>query len=265
MSEGASGPEPDDTAAADETPVSLSASFATSSRMPRPRTAPGSPGRRSTPRRWRPPPWPRRTDPPRTPARPRARTGPPSPSRTRRRRSRSSGGGHRAPTTRSWWAAPIIHEEFVAAQSAADSRSHRTGMLAGLAVVGALLVVLVVLAPGGSKPRLPAQSVHDVSPISASGPKTDGGDHADDRRADRPRRRRPPPARRRLRANSMARRSPRTSPTARCRVHDAGATVTPATTASPTPQTTAPPQTTTTTTAPPPTTTTTAPSAASSA
>jgi hypothetical protein len=69
-------------------------------------------------------------------------------------------------------AAPIIHEEFVQPKRAPKARSHRTGMLAGLGVVGALLVVLVVFAPGGSKPRLPAQSVHDVSPITASGPKT---------------------------------------------------------------------------------------------
>ncbi len=46
-------------------------------------------------------------------------------------------------------------------------------MLAGLGVVGALLVVLVVFAPGSGQPRLPVQSVHDVSPITASGPKTE--------------------------------------------------------------------------------------------
>ncbi len=69
--------------------------------------------------------------------------------------------------------AAAIHEAFVEPRRAPRSRSHRGGMLAGLGVVGALLAVLVVLAPGGSKPRLPAQSVHDVSPITASGPKTD--------------------------------------------------------------------------------------------
>jgi hypothetical protein len=68
--------------------------------------------------------------------------------------------------------APTIHEAFVPPTRRSRSRSHRTGMLAGLGVVGALLVVLVVFAPGGSKPHLPAQSVHDVSPITASGPKT---------------------------------------------------------------------------------------------
>ena len=69
--------------------------------------------------------------------------------------------------------AAAIHEAFVEPTRPPRSRSHRTGMLAGLAVVGALLAVLVVLAPGGSPPRLPAQSVHDVSPIAASGPRTD--------------------------------------------------------------------------------------------
>jgi hypothetical protein len=68
--------------------------------------------------------------------------------------------------------ASIIHEEF-APPRAPRSRSHRGGMLAGLGVVGALLAVLVLLAPGGSTPRLPAQSVHDVSPVTASGPRTD--------------------------------------------------------------------------------------------
>lgn len=65
-----------------------------------------------------------------------------------------------------------IHEEFAEPARPPRFRSHRAGMLAGLAVVGALLAVLVLLAPGSGKPRLPAQSVHDVSPISASGPKT---------------------------------------------------------------------------------------------
>ena len=65
----------------------------------------------------------------------------------------------------------VIHEEF-AAPRPPRSRSHRTGMLAGLGVVGALLAVLVVLSPGSGQPRLPQQSVHDVSPIAASGPKT---------------------------------------------------------------------------------------------
>lgn len=69
--------------------------------------------------------------------------------------------------------AATIHEEFAAAPPRRPrARSHRTGMLAGLGVVGVLLAVLVLLAPGSGKPRLPVQSVHDVSPISASGPKT---------------------------------------------------------------------------------------------
>ena len=65
-----------------------------------------------------------------------------------------------------------IHEEFAEPARPPRFRSHRAGMLAGLGVVGALLAVLVLLGPSGGKPRLPAQSVHDVSPISASGPKT---------------------------------------------------------------------------------------------
>ena len=65
-----------------------------------------------------------------------------------------------------------IHEEFAEPARTAASRSHRTGMLAGLGVVGALLAVLVVLSPGSGQPRLPVQSVHDVSPIVTSGPKT---------------------------------------------------------------------------------------------
>jgi len=65
-----------------------------------------------------------------------------------------------------------IHEEFAEPARVPRARSHRTGMLAGLGVVGALLAVLVVLSPGSGQPRLPVQSVHDVSPIAASGPKT---------------------------------------------------------------------------------------------
>jgi hypothetical protein len=69
-------------------------------------------------------------------------------------------------------AGAAIHEEFAEPVPPSRSRSHRTGMLAGLGVVGALLAVLVVLSPGSGQPRLPVQSVHDVSPIAASGPKT---------------------------------------------------------------------------------------------
>jgi hypothetical protein len=65
-----------------------------------------------------------------------------------------------------------IHEEFAEPPRPSSARSHRTGMLAGLGAVGALLAVLVVLSPGSGQPRLPVQSVHDVSPIAASGPKT---------------------------------------------------------------------------------------------
>jgi hypothetical protein len=69
-------------------------------------------------------------------------------------------------------AGAAIHEEFAEQDRPSPSRNHRTGMLAGLGVVGALLAVLVLLSPGSGQPRLPVQSVHDVSPIAASGPKT---------------------------------------------------------------------------------------------
>jgi hypothetical protein len=65
-----------------------------------------------------------------------------------------------------------IHEEFAEPDRPSPSRNHRTGMLAGLGVVGALLAVLVLLSPGSGQPRLPVQSVHDISPSAASGPKT---------------------------------------------------------------------------------------------
>jgi hypothetical protein len=45
------------------------------------------------------------------------------------------------------------------------SRSHRAGTLAGLGVVGALLAVLVVVAPGGSAPKQAPQRMHD-SPVA---------------------------------------------------------------------------------------------------
>lgn len=156
-------------------------------------------------------------------------------------------------------AAPIIHEEFTPPKRAAKSRSHRAGMLAGLGVVGAILVVLVVFAPGGSKPKLPAQSVHDVSPISASGPKTAAATT-------------PTTAAPTTTAPSAPAASPTTSPPSKGETISTIVTytvvpgsTTPAQTVTPpatsaAPQTTAPPQTTTTTTAPPPpTTTTTAP------
>ncbi len=152
--------------------------------------------------------------------------------------------------------APIIHEEFVQPRRASKGRSHRAGMLAGLGVVGALLVVLVVFAPGGSKPKLPAQSVHDVSPISASGPKTAAATTpttaASTTTSSAP-------------ATSTTTIPPRPGGTITTYISYTevpgstvpAQTVTPATTASAPPQTTAPP--TTTTTSPPTTTTTTAP------
>ncbi|HEY6473650.1 MAG TPA: hypothetical protein VIY26_12215 [Acidimicrobiales bacterium] len=150
-------------------------------------------------------------------------------------------------------AAPIIHEEFTQPKRAPKSRSHRAGMLAGLGVVGVLLVVLVVFAPGGSKPRLPAQSVHDVSPISASGPKTAAATTPTTAVATTT-----PPA-----PASTTTTPPKPGGTITTYISytevpgstTPAQTVTPATTASAPPPTTAPPQTTTTTT-PPPTTTT---------
>lgn len=78
------------------------------------------------------------------------------------------------PTTAAVTAGATIHEEFAepVPPRRERSRSHRAGMLAGLGVVGALLAVLVVLSPGSGQPRLPAQSVHDLSPFVPSGPKT---------------------------------------------------------------------------------------------
>jgi hypothetical protein len=154
--------------------------------------------------------------------------------------------------------APIIHEEFVPPKRASKGRSHRAGMLAGLGVVGALLVVLVVFAPGGSKPRLPAQSVHDVSPISASGPKTAAATTPTTAAQTTT----PTTA-----APSTTTIPPRPGGTITTYISYTevpgstvpAQTVTPATTASAPPQTTAPPSTTTTTSPPQTTTTTTAP------
>jgi hypothetical protein len=66
-----------------------------------------------------------------------------------------------------------LHEEFVD-HAAAPPRapSHRKGMLGGLAAVGALLAILVVVAPGGSTPKLPAQVIRDVSPARVASSKT---------------------------------------------------------------------------------------------
>jgi hypothetical protein len=150
--------------------------------------------------------------------------------------------------------AAAIHEAFVEPRRPPRSRSHRGGMLAGLGVVGALLAVLVVLAPGGSKPRLPAQSVHDVSPVTASGPKTEAATT---------------PSTTTPSTTSSSPASTTTTPQPHQNetittfityslVPGATPAVAPATAPSDT-TTTAPPQTTTTTTTPPSTTTTTTP------
>jgi hypothetical protein len=57
-----------------------------------------------------------------------------------------------------------IHEEFADPTARLAAPSHRKGMLGGLAAVGALLAILVFVAPGGSTPKLPAQVIRDVSP-----------------------------------------------------------------------------------------------------
>ena len=64
------------------------------------------------------------------------------------------------------------HDELDEAASEQRPESHRRGRLGGLAVIGVLLAVLVALSPGGSTPRLPAQTVHDVGPVLTVGPKT---------------------------------------------------------------------------------------------
>jgi hypothetical protein len=147
--------------------------------------------------------------------------------------------------------AAAIHEAFVEPTRRPRSRSHRTGMLAGLAVVGALLAVLVVFAPGGSKPRLPTQSVHDVSPIAASGPKTDAATTPSTAA---------PTTTSSAPATTTTTPGPRQGETITTFITYSlvpGAPAATPTTASPSTATTAPPQTTTTTV--PPTTTTTAP------
>ena len=57
-----------------------------------------------------------------------------------------------------------IHEEFADPAARPATPSHRKGMLGGLAAVGTLLAVLVLVAPGGSTPKLPPQVIRDVSP-----------------------------------------------------------------------------------------------------
>jgi hypothetical protein len=65
-----------------------------------------------------------------------------------------------------------VHQEFAEVAGGPmqapppRSRSHRAGTLAGLAVVGVLLAVLVVVAPGGSSSKLAPQTAHDVSASS---------------------------------------------------------------------------------------------------
>jgi hypothetical protein len=148
-----------------------------------------------------------------------------------------------------------IHEEFAEPARVPRARSHRTGMLAGLGVVGALLAVLVVLSPGSGQPRLPVQSVHDVSPIATIGPKTAAATVA-------------PAAVSTTTASTTAPSTPTTQPhrsvtvpSTVTYVYEPGTPAqTPTTGApapAPAPATSPPPPPTTTTTAPPPPTTTT--------
>lgn len=148
-------------------------------------------------------------------------------------------------------AGAAIHEEFAEPARVPRARSHRTGMLAGLGVVGALLAVLVMLSPGSGQPRLPVQSVHDVGPIAASGPETAAAIAA-------------PTA---VPSTTSSTTSPSTPTTQPHRSETAPTTVTyvnlpGTTTQTPTPTTSAPAPTPTTVTPPPPpppTTTTTSP------
>ena len=50
----------------------------------------------------------------------------------------------------------LVDEEHAAPASVPHALSHRAGTLAGLAVVGLLLGVLVIASPGGPGPRLPS-------------------------------------------------------------------------------------------------------------
>jgi hypothetical protein len=153
-------------------------------------------------------------------------------------------------------AGAAIHDEFAEPARVPRARSHRTGMLAGLGVVGALLAVLVMLSPGSGQPRLPVQSVHDVGPIAASGPETAAAIAA-------------PTAFPSTTSSTTSPSTPTTQPhrsetvpTSVTYVNQPGTTTpaptpTPTTSApAPTPTTAPPPPATTTTTAPPTTTTT---------
>lgn len=57
-----------------------------------------------------------------------------------------------------------IHEEFADPAARPGAPSHRKGMLGGLVAVGTLLAILVLVGPGGSSPKLPAQVIRDVTP-----------------------------------------------------------------------------------------------------
>jgi hypothetical protein len=151
--------------------------------------------------------------------------------------------------------APVIHEEFAAPERTPRFRSHRVGMLAGLGVVGALLAVLVLLGPGSGTPKLPSQSVHDVSPISSSGPRTAA--------ATTPTTAAPTTTSSAPASTTTTPANPNQSETVSTFItysYVPGSTVpAPAPTTSAATPTTAPPQTTTTTTTPPTTTTTSKP------
>jgi len=147
-----------------------------------------------------------------------------------------------------------VHQESAEPVRLPRSRSHRTGMLAGLGVVGVLLAVLVLLSPGSGQPRLPVQSVQNVSPISANGPKTAA---ATVQPASAP----SPTTSSTTPSPSTPTTQPRrseTAPTAGTYVYLPGTTA-PAPPPTPTPTTSATVPTTTTAPPPPPTTTTTSP------
>jgi hypothetical protein len=86
----------------------------------------------------------------------------------------------RAPTKSTGTAGVRVHQEFaevdaVPMPASPRSRSHRAGTLAGLGVVGILLAVLVVVAPGGSSSRVAPQTTHDVSETTPTTPTTRPG------------------------------------------------------------------------------------------
>ena len=155
--------------------------------------------------------------------------------------------------------AAINDEGTAAGPATADPpRSHRVGMLGGLAAVGAVLAVTVLLAPGAAKPKLPAPVAHDLdlSPgasaappaVSTTAPAPAPTAASSTRPASSP-----PATSRATPAHTTTPRASASGPAAGASFVAAPAAPVPAPAASPPPT----PTTTTTSLAPPPTTTTT--------